>query len=78
MRIPFYSYLDINYSNTSMLIDFGRNGADKSGLFCVLWTVFERMKEDNEVAVADTVKMMRVRRPQIIPTLVMLILSKSG
>ena len=38
----------------------------------MLWTVFERMKEDNEVAVADTVKMMRVRRPQIIPTLVML------
>ena len=30
------------------------------------------MKEDNEVAIADTVKMMRVRRPQIIPTLVML------
>ena len=63
----FYHFTVISYVS----IDFGRNGADKGGLFCVLWTVFERMKEDNEVAVADTVKMMRVRRPQIIPTLVM-------
>ena len=47
-----------------------RNGADKSGLFCVLWAVLERMRNEREVAIAETVKTFRVRRPQIIPNVV--------
>ncbi|KAK3606325.1 hypothetical protein CHS0354_041959 [Potamilus streckersoni] len=43
------------------------NGAERSGLFCVLWCVFERLKADREVAIRSVVRQMRVRRQQIIP-----------
>ncbi|XP_053398634.1 uncharacterized protein LOC123556442 isoform X2 [Mercenaria mercenaria] len=42
------------------------NGAKKSGLLCVLCCVLERMKTDREVAIAETVRLVRLRRKQVI------------
>lgn len=43
------------------------NGATKSGLFCVIWNVLERMRIDGEVAIPQTIRNLRHRRQQIIP-----------
>ncbi|KAK3600515.1 hypothetical protein CHS0354_028715 [Potamilus streckersoni] len=43
------------------------NGAERSGLFCVVSTILERLKIDCEVAVSSAIRQMRIRRPQIIP-----------
>jgi hypothetical protein len=47
-----------------------RNGADRSGLFCVISSVIERMKIEQDVAIASVVEEMRNAREQIIPSLV--------
>ncbi|XP_060591084.1 receptor-type tyrosine-protein phosphatase alpha-like [Ruditapes philippinarum] len=45
------------------------NGADRSGLFCVISSVIERMKIEQDVAIASVVEEMRNAREQIIPCL---------
>lgn len=42
------------------------NGAKKSGLFCGINLMFERMQRDHEVDVFQTLKTIRVNRPQFI------------
>ncbi|KAK3090599.1 hypothetical protein FSP39_012997, partial [Pinctada imbricata] len=42
------------------------NGASKSGLFCAVNLLFERMQRDIEVDVYQTVKTIRINRPQFI------------
>ncbi|XP_060573868.1 uncharacterized protein LOC132731671 [Ruditapes philippinarum] len=44
------------------------NGATKSGLFCVVMSTLERMREEREVALQQVIKQMRIRRHHIIPT----------
>ncbi|KAK3607676.1 hypothetical protein CHS0354_010665 [Potamilus streckersoni] len=46
------------------------NGAERSGLFCVIAALIERTKIEHEVAVEQIIKQMRSRRPQIIPNVV--------
>ncbi|KAL3867989.1 hypothetical protein ACJMK2_040830, partial [Sinanodonta woodiana] len=43
------------------------NGAERSGLFCVIAALLERTKIEQDVAVEQIIKQMRSRRPQIIP-----------
>ncbi|KAK3612426.1 hypothetical protein CHS0354_032035 [Potamilus streckersoni] len=43
------------------------DGAERSGLYCVLTTVMERLNVERDVAIYQTVKKMRTRRQQIIP-----------
>ncbi|XP_052252351.1 receptor-type tyrosine-protein phosphatase T-like [Dreissena polymorpha] len=44
------------------------NGADKSGLFVVIWTLLEHVEIDGEVSIPRVVRHLRLRRKQIIPT----------
>ncbi|CAG2241350.1 PTPRK [Mytilus edulis] len=46
------------------------NGCDKSGLYCVLATVIERLRIEQDVDIQHIIKQMRNRRPQIIPNFV--------
>ncbi|KAL3879952.1 hypothetical protein ACJMK2_032228 [Sinanodonta woodiana] len=43
------------------------NGAERSGLYCVISTVIERLKREKDVAILQTIKRMRAIRHQIIP-----------
>ncbi|XP_064617209.1 receptor-type tyrosine-protein phosphatase mu-like [Liolophura sinensis] len=47
-----------------------RDGVTKSGLFCVAWTVLERLKVDQNVNILQTIKQMRNNRPEIITDVV--------
>ena len=53
-----------------MSMYYNRNGSDKSGLFCVIWNVLERLRIDGEVAIPQTIRNLRHRRRQIIPNFV--------
>ncbi|XP_053395786.1 receptor-type tyrosine-protein phosphatase T-like [Mercenaria mercenaria] len=44
------------------------NGADKSGLYCVISAVIERLKIEQDVAIAQVIEEMRNAREQIIPS----------
>ncbi|XP_053398878.1 uncharacterized protein LOC123558827 [Mercenaria mercenaria] len=44
------------------------NGATKSGLFCVVMSTLERMRQEREVALQQVLKQMRIRRHQIVPS----------
>ncbi|KAL3878258.1 hypothetical protein ACJMK2_030623, partial [Sinanodonta woodiana] len=43
------------------------NGAERSGLFCVLWCALEKLRSEREVAIRSIVRQMRIRRQHIIP-----------
>lgn len=43
------------------------NGAQRSGLYCVISTVIERLKVEGDVAITQTIKRSRAIRQQIIP-----------
>ncbi|XP_053395158.1 receptor-type tyrosine-protein phosphatase mu-like [Mercenaria mercenaria] len=45
------------------------NGADRSGLYCVITSVIERMKIEQDVAIAHVIEEMRNAREQIITSL---------
>ncbi|KAL3868035.1 hypothetical protein ACJMK2_040874 [Sinanodonta woodiana] len=45
------------------------NGADRSGLFCVIAAVLDRTKIEQDVAIEQIVRQLRHRRSQIIPDL---------
>ncbi|XP_062581698.1 uncharacterized protein LOC134243463 [Saccostrea cucullata] len=53
--------------NTGPLVVHCMNGAEKSGLFCVLQAVLERMKIEQDVAIHSVIQQMRSVRPSIIP-----------
>ncbi|XP_064617191.1 receptor-type tyrosine-protein phosphatase kappa-like [Liolophura sinensis] len=46
-----------------------RDGVTKSGLFCVAWSILERLKVDQNVNILQTVRQMRNNRPEIITDL---------
>ncbi|KAL3879760.1 hypothetical protein ACJMK2_032046, partial [Sinanodonta woodiana] len=43
------------------------NGAERSGLYCVISTVIERLNVERDVAITQTIKRIRAIRQQIIP-----------
>ena len=47
-----------------------RNGVDRSGLFCVISAVIERLKIEQDVAITQIIEQMRCCRDQIIPSCV--------
>ncbi|KAL3876450.1 hypothetical protein ACJMK2_034295 [Sinanodonta woodiana] len=53
------------------------DGAERSGLYCVLTTVLERLNVERDVAIYQTVKKMRTRRQQIIPNIVRVLYSSN-
>lgn len=54
------------------LLLFGRDGMTRSGLFCTVNYMVERLKVEQEVDVFQSVKHSRMHRPQLIPSLVSL------
>jgi len=53
-----------------MTFHFCRDGAERSGLLCVVSVVLERMKVEQDVAIGHVIEELRSCREQIIPTLV--------
>ncbi len=49
---------------------FPRDGATRSGLYCAISYMVERLKVEQEVDVFQSVKHTRINRPQLVPTLV--------
>lgn len=47
-----------------------RNGLERSGLFCVISAVVERLNIEHDVAITQVIEQMRCCRPQIITTVV--------
>jgi len=47
-----------------------RDGAEKSGLLCVVSVVLERLKVEQDVAINHVIEELRECREQIIPNLV--------
>ena len=60
-----YSFIPTNYN----VLVF-RNGADRSGLFCVAATVIERMQVEQDVAIAQVIEEMRNYREEIVSSVV--------
>lgn len=54
-------------NNSGLLVVHCMNGAEKSGLFCVMQVVLERMKIEQDVAIHHVIQQMRSIRPSIIP-----------
>ncbi|XP_062581873.1 tyrosine-protein phosphatase non-receptor type 1-like [Saccostrea cucullata] len=62
-----------NYSNyTGPIVVQCINGAEKSGLFCVLQVVLERLKIEQDVAIHQVIQQMHIVRLSIIPNVVQL------
>ena len=59
-----YKHPRLNYVVVS------RDGAQLSGLFCVLSNVIEKLKLDNDVDIFVTVRELQCIRPQIVETFV--------
>ena len=53
-----------------ILVLFSRNGATRSGMFCVINFILEKMKIDQEVDITLAVKKIRAHRPEAICNLV--------
>ena len=47
-----------------------RDGATRSGLFCAVSYMVEHLKVEQEVDVFQSVKHVRINRPQLVPTFV--------
>ena len=47
-----------------------RNGVDRSGLFCVVTAVIERLRVEQDVAITQVIEQMRCARDQIVPSVV--------
>ena len=47
-----------------------RDGATRSGLFCAISCMANRLKNEQEVDVLQDVKTIRISRPQVVPDLV--------
>uniref|UniRef100_A0A8W8MLF1 protein-tyrosine-phosphatase n=1 Tax=Magallana gigas TaxID=29159 RepID=A0A8W8MLF1_MAGGI len=59
-------------NNSGPVVVHCMNGAEKSGLFCVMQVVLERMKIEQDVAIHHVIQQMRSIRPSIIPNADML------
>jgi len=57
-------------SKSSSFFLVNRDGAEKSGLLCVVSVVLERMKVEQDVAINHVIEELRNCREQIIPNLV--------
>ena len=53
-----------------MLMYASRDGVTQSGLFVSVSCIWERLKDEHEVDVFQTVKQLRFHRPQLISSLV--------
>lgn len=53
-----------------MLMCASRDGVTQSGLFVSVSCIWERLKDEHEVDVFQTVKQLRFHRPQLIGSLV--------
>ena len=49
-----------------------RDGAGRSGIYCAMCNIFDQMELEGEVDVYNSVKAIKLRRPQSIDTLVMI------
>ena len=67
-----FSLIILSTKDQSLQVRFHRNGAEKTGLFCVLQVVLERMKIEQDVAIHHVIKQMRSIRPSIIPNVVIM------
>lgn len=67
-----FSLIILPTKDQSLQIRFYRNGAEKTGLFCVLQVVLERMKIEQDVAIHHVIQQMRSIRPSIIPNVVIM------
>ncbi|XP_062581733.1 receptor-type tyrosine-protein phosphatase alpha-like [Saccostrea cucullata] len=54
-------------NNTGPVVVHCLDGSEKSGLFCVLQVVLERLKIEQDVAIHQVIQQMRSVRPSIIP-----------
>jgi len=57
-------------SQSSLFFLVNRDGAEKSGLLCVVSVVLERLKVEQDVAINHVIEELRNCREQIIPNLV--------
>ena len=55
---------------TGVFIVCCRDGAGRSGLVCAMSYVIERLKVEQDIDVFQSVKHVRINRPQLIPTFV--------
>ncbi|XP_060599714.1 uncharacterized protein LOC132753277 isoform X2 [Ruditapes philippinarum] len=55
-------------SKTEAVIVHCMNGADRSGLFCAVSCVLERLQMEKKINIPQTVMQLRARRPQLIKT----------
>ncbi|XP_071163564.1 receptor-type tyrosine-protein phosphatase alpha-like [Mytilus edulis] len=65
-----FSFIDVvenDCNNSGPVLVHCLNGCDKSGLYCVLATVIERLRIEQDVDIQHIIKQMRNMRPQIIP-----------
>ena len=49
-----------------------RNGIGRSGVFCSLWNVMEKIKMDDKVDIFQAAKRLRASRPNMVESLVSL------
>ena len=80
----FHSYISLVHQNAALcgnginnrtwhlnlLISSVRNGAERSGLFCVLSIIMERLKTEQRINLPQVILQLRARRPQLISSLV--------
>jgi hypothetical protein len=60
------------------LNNFTRNGVDKSGLYCVISAVIERLQIEQDVAISQVIEEMRSAREQIIPSVVSIVICEKN
>ena len=60
----------VSNNDTSPIIVHCKDGATHSGLFAAVWVLCETILDENEVDLFHTVKHMKIRRNQIVDTLV--------
>ena len=61
---------NVSNNDTAPIIVHCKDGATHSGLFAAVYTLCEKMLDENEVDLFHTVKHMKIRRNQIVDTLV--------
>ena len=69
------------YTETIILIGwlyvyFNRDGVNRSGLYCVIASLIERLKSEHDVATSQTVDQLRRQKQDIIPNAVRIITHK--
>ena len=65
-----YTFESTHYKKFKCNKYFYRDGSSRSGLYCSLSYMIEKLKLEQEVDIFQTVKQIRTNRPQIIPDVV--------